>query len=361
MQRTNGKDNSRKEKSKFTTWSQNNSLTKIVLVVSLSVSFWEGFVMAQHPMSSVTIDPSVTKCFFDLLNADSESDDEDNGIVGSAIGSTDGPGPGANRCLIMGDPLLPDHIQLPNCGHRFNYDSLLASIKIQKQRLNMREAMSIRQNEYLCPWCRCKHNQLLPHYPGKPILKGINMINERDMPILQCSATPRCHYKYGVICEDDGKPYCHTHMTQIVNKRIAEMKLKAKKEKEAIAEKKAAEFAAKKAENAAKKAQMEALVANHNAVFVNSGSALGCMHTFARGPRKGQMCLTAVSFPILSGDHLFCSRHKKIVGAAVGGGTEMEATEEISALFESIEVGAEKSADGNPPHNTEFKTESSDS
>ena len=85
----------------------------------------------------------------DFYAALEDSDNEDN----------------ENMCLISHSQLDNNSIVL-NCGHKFNYIDIYNEVKQQKigKHLSMdKNLQSLKRNEFLCPYCRSRQNELLPH------------------------------------------------------------------------------------------------------------------------------------------------------------------------------------------------------
>jgi hypothetical protein len=82
-----------------------------------------------------------------------------------------------NVCLITNQPLISKFITL-DCGHKFNYIPLFLDIKNHKLKFNLMEGMSskLKNNEIRCPYCRSKHNNVLPYYEefAFPKINGVN-------------------------------------------------------------------------------------------------------------------------------------------------------------------------------------------
>lgn len=181
-----------------------------------------------------------------------------------------------NICLITNLPLLDNYFKM-DCGHSFNYLPLYLDIKNHKQKFNGMEGSSSRlnKNEIRCPYCRKKHNGVLPYYEelNLPKLDGVNYIDPNYKVYTNSSSyykpcqflTPNPNFKpYGPnVCETsqhnngnckfhlcfhsgtkinyhygeeigenygDDKYYCWTHKKQIVKKYKTEIANKAKEE-----------------------------------------------------------------------------------------------------------------------------------
>jgi len=136
-----------------------------------------------------------------------------------------------NTCLLTGDKLLPDAVEL-QCGHKFNYSPLFAEVVLQKctvlpkniassdavsyynTSLNL-ETTKLNYNQVKCPYCRTITPYLLPYYPY-PHIKQIRYVNAPSnlcMPCVkcgyyasksiekECGNTPTYDEKYGLLCK----------------------------------------------------------------------------------------------------------------------------------------------------------------
>ena len=99
-----------------------------------------------------------------------------------------------NMCLISNEPLTDNHFTMV-CGHKFNYMPLYYDIKNHKQKFNVLEGSYSRLNtdEIRCPYCRTKHQGLLPYYEnlGFEKLHGVNYID----PNYKSYNASSCYYK----------------------------------------------------------------------------------------------------------------------------------------------------------------------
>jgi hypothetical protein len=80
-------------------------------------------------------------------------------------------------CLISNE-ILKEHFFEMSCGHKFNYIPLFKDILNHKKKFNYMESNTTRlsRNEIRCPYCRHKHNGLLPYYEdiGVEKVDGVN-------------------------------------------------------------------------------------------------------------------------------------------------------------------------------------------
>jgi hypothetical protein len=259
----------------------------------------------------------------------------------------------SNLCLITDKPLTDKYVQL-QCGHKFNYGPLFLDIKNHKQKFNHLEggATQLKINEIRCPYCRHKHEGILPYYPelGFPKINGVNIHipGKGYAPLALCSyLTPNPHYdpsgneplethknnvgnvKY-FVCSMSGskivneydtlyqqtplntdKCYCYNHKKQIIKDYKRELAAKAKedakKAKELVKaeEKKAKDLAkeeAKKAKEEAKKTKVKTEVKVEENPQINSG----CVEAIKSGANKGKQCGCKIFMESM------CGRHFKI-------------------------------------------------
>ena len=113
----------------------------------------------------------------------------------------------ANVCLISQQPLEEDHITLL-CGHRFNYDPLFKDVYNHKKKHYTLDTMRLRDYQIRCPYCRNIQNQLIPHYPGKEKVHGVNCFTNMNTEMFVHMNYPsmyHIHYKNyakGYCCHD---------------------------------------------------------------------------------------------------------------------------------------------------------------
>jgi hypothetical protein len=109
------------------------------------------------------------------------------------------------KCLISNEPLTDKYVSL-NCGHKFNYIPLYNDIINHKTKFNYMESLSRRltTNEIRCPYCRRKHQGVLPYYQEFG-LKKVNGVNYYD-PYSKTNAYHKCEYLYPNQNYDPNKP-----------------------------------------------------------------------------------------------------------------------------------------------------------
>ena len=130
-------------------------------------------------------------------------------------------------CLISNTKLLENSVKL-SCGHQFNYDNIYNEIHYQKKQYHNYETQKLNTYQIKCPYCRTVQNGLLPWYPMKPKVTGVNW------PTKYQYKPNKCEYEYlsgkrkGSICNKAciGK-YCTNH-EKIINIRLEKQKQKQK-------------------------------------------------------------------------------------------------------------------------------------
>ena len=155
-----------------------------------------------------------------------------------------------NECLICGDELGDDHVEL-ECGHKFNYDCILHEAKKQKLNSNKLEVVKLKKNQIKCPYCRVVQNGLLPYTNGEKI-------NNVNYPPSLVYMKYRCEYIF-VSGKKKGLP---------CNKRCSKK-----------------------------------MCERHIGITSNT---FYCKHILKRGKRKGQECGATTKH------HSYCRRHLKI-------------------------------------------------
>lgn len=150
-----------------------------------------------------------------------------------------------NTCLLSGDKLRPDAVEL-QCGHKFNYIPLFTEVVLQKcailpkniassmtasyvnnqnihnevvthhynSSLNL-ETTKLSYNEVKCPYCRTVTPYLLPYYPY-PDIKQIRYVNTPSNLCMtgvkccyyasksiekECNNAPTYDEKHGLLCK----------------------------------------------------------------------------------------------------------------------------------------------------------------
>lgn len=98
----------------------------------------------------------------------------------------------SNKCLIYHDKLTDNYITL-ECGHSFNYLPLYKEIINQKNRYFSKSSIKLKFNEIFCPYCRKKHNYLLPYIP---IYKDVIRIKGVNSPDIYCMKYKKCNYTF---------------------------------------------------------------------------------------------------------------------------------------------------------------------
>ena len=154
--------------------------------------------------------------FYDEIN--NFSDEEENMIDSNE-----------NICLISQKPLNNNSVKL-QCGHHFNLTDLYKEVCNQK--LNKKKSLDtriirLRENEFLCPYCRSKQTKLLPNI--KSIEHSINFVNGVNCPSKYCMDYFSCEYIFksgknkGLACNKCGiynsnnQIFCSKHLNKNIN------------------------------------------------------------------------------------------------------------------------------------------------
>ncbi len=140
--------------------------------------------------------------FYDELNkSDSDVDDEEE-----------------ECCLITNYPLDKNSITL-QCNHKFNLLPLYKEVCNQKCKASHLEIKKLKMNEIKCPYCRQRHNKLLPHVKlnnTMSYIHGVNSPEEYCMSLYSCEYTYKYGKNKGNTCSNNayitvGGCYCNTH------------------------------------------------------------------------------------------------------------------------------------------------------
>jgi hypothetical protein len=134
-----------------------------------------------------------------------------------------------NICLITKNKLKDDFITLPNCEHKFNYDSLYKEVCKQKLESGHLETQKLSIWQIKCPYCRNTVQGILP-YRCKIIPNKTRYVN---WPWEHSFIKSFCKYEFcsgkkkGKICNKlCEKDYCNYH------KKIVDNRKKKQEEKE---------------------------------------------------------------------------------------------------------------------------------
>jgi len=188
----------------------------------------------------------------------SDSDDEyDNLCTDTTTAGTVGD------CMITHTPLQNSYVTL-ECGHMFNYDAIFNDIYNHKKQFHTLETSRLKEHQIRCPYCRNIQNTLLPHYPGKRKVSGVNSLAVQiEEPSLHMRDHKMFWYNYkqyakGYCCHDianvddvkgtfpiqsvtcpdtmviyndiDERPYCKSHTKERLSLFFAEKDATVKKE-----------------------------------------------------------------------------------------------------------------------------------
>ena len=237
-----------------------------------------------------------------------------------------------NVCLITDEQLEENHITLA-CNHKFNYVPLYKDLVNHKKKFNSMESTgALKHGEIRCPYCRDKHQFVLPYYEelGLPKVSGVNEVykyeptpptpypyyNNNSYNIKKCDfvssfpfiqdvssvdnlVTLTCKkygYKFPGFEEGDdhsGKYYCCEHKRVLTkqHKQVVRDKLIAAKEAEKKLKKEEALKA--KAEAMEQKKLLKANAKTCSKITYNDENTIvcvGCQQYLVSGPRKGLQC-----------------------------------------------------------------------
>lgn len=164
------------------------------------------------------IDEEKKNLFFNILN---DTDDEDD----SEIDKNNKSGICLEKCLISSQPLTDNHITL-HCNHKFNYESLLDAIIIQKTGYNSLNTTVLATGQIQCPYCRNIQYGILPFIPTNKHsnrIRGVTAPNILCMPHMKCTWCIQSGSKKGSLCGADAYKgplgvFCSTHHKKMEKK-----------------------------------------------------------------------------------------------------------------------------------------------
>lgn len=125
-------------------------------------------------------------------------------------------------CLISNETLEDDHIKL-DCGHKFNYQSILKEITQQKKG-NKLEITKLKKNQMKCPYCRYIQNGLLPHRESYAKILYVNWPSELSLLPNNCVYTFKSGKRKGEKCNKkclDEKCKMHIKYNTVVHRCTA--------------------------------------------------------------------------------------------------------------------------------------------
>jgi hypothetical protein len=225
-------------------------------------------------------------------------------------------------CLISNMPLTENHVKLP-CKHSFNYLPLFKDLVNYKKKYLLMESTPLKISQIRCPYCREKHDMLLPFYEGMPGVTeehGVNCIDETKIHGVPMTPTSCCFIvahtsyngspmvcnNYGYLLQENNKYYCNYHKYKMIKsmQKKAQMEAKAVEKKKKALEKELAKEEEKKKKleakalakaeatkmkaGAKKKQKPEVINLDDNVILSNAPS--GCVQILKSGERKGQCC-----------------------------------------------------------------------
>ena len=265
-------------------------------------------------------------------------------------------------CLISNETLIEHFFQM-SCGHKFNYIPLFKDILNHKKKFNCLESNTTRldRNEIRCPYCRHKHNGLLPYYENLGVEKvdGVNYLdpnykvpyscktiiykdcdfliknpkfnpdinedeinkhNKGNCKYLKCthlgSQIEKPSYPLNDNIKDfnDDKYYCWYHKKQVIKnykkEKMDEIKQAVKEKK--LKEKEEAKLMKEELKKSLKEAKLKNSLNIHftdlsntdENIIINNNS---CMQILKTGIKKGKLC----ECKVFMGN--FCKRHYNII------------------------------------------------
>ena len=117
----------------------------------------------------------------------------------------------SNLCLITAMPLEQNYITL-NCGHDFNYKSILEEITKQKKTISLLETQKLEKYQLKCPYCRRIQNGILPYNQSFSKIKGVNWPPKYSYSKKRCIVKIKSGKRKGELCNAycfDDKCYLH--------------------------------------------------------------------------------------------------------------------------------------------------------
>lgn len=232
-----------------------------------------------------------------------------------------------NICLITNLPLTDKFISL-NCGHKFNYIPLYHDILNHKKHFNYLEGSGkLTNNEIRCPYCRKKHNGLLPYYKELD-LERVNGVNYYNPNVKQSCSLNKCEYELinpkfdpdipvsdtnqktiaccngftskisiynpldplNFINYGDNKKYCQEHKKIMIKKYKEEEREKVKAAKKLMKDQEKLEKQKIKEEKKLLKKKLKDTNTNENIVLGTTSTELACQYILKRGINKGSCC-----------------------------------------------------------------------
>jgi len=151
---------------------------------------------------------------------------EDNIDFYAALDDSDHDEDGDTICLISQGPLDDNAVEL-KCGHHFNYVEIYNEVikqKLGKHSLLDKTLLSLKRNEFLCPYCRTKHNELLPHVKDVDLsvkyINGVNAPKHCCMKYHNCSYITKSGKNKGSCCSEHAflvgsQRLCNKHMVYV--------------------------------------------------------------------------------------------------------------------------------------------------
>jgi len=135
-------------------------------------------------------------------------------------------------CLITKNKLEKDYITLPNCKHKFNYNSIYKEVCKQKIKCNSLETQKLGIWQMKCPYCRNTIQGILPYRENHGKTRYVNWPWEYSFIKNYCKYEFCSGKKKGKICNRQCEnEYCKNHQ-KVMDNRKKKQKEKEKKKEE---------------------------------------------------------------------------------------------------------------------------------
>ena len=149
--------------------------------------------------------------FYDELFKNNEKEEESNLEIDNET----------EICLIERKKLTDGFIRLP-CNHTFNYLPLYREVYSQKKKKNHYSIDRLKRYQLKCPYCRTKHDYVLPYYCNlvEEKVDGVNYPEKYCLKLFKCEYVFKSGKNKNTVCNVScTDKYCKKHM-KIVNKSI---------------------------------------------------------------------------------------------------------------------------------------------
>lgn len=116
-----------------------------------------------------------------------------------------------NECLISGEELEKDHVQL-ECKHKFNYKSIFYEILNQKKKHNYLEIQKLAYHQIKCPYCRHIQTGILPYKNPFDKITNVNWPEGNCFSLKKCQNKFKSGLRKGQLCNKKCLYlYCNRH------------------------------------------------------------------------------------------------------------------------------------------------------